>query len=420
MSLLSINPATGDVIATYDELDPATTAAKTAAAATAQADWRKTSFETRAEVLHNVSKILLDEKEKLGRMMTEEMGKPLVQAIGEVEKCALSCRHYADHGAGLLADEPVKTESDSFIRYLPIRVLLAVMPWNFPFWQAFRCIASSVMAGNAVLLKHASNVPTSALAIEDILTRAGLPDGVFQTLLIGSGQVAAVTLTGSEAAGASVASVAGSVLKKCVLELGGNDPFIILPSANLEQAVATGITARVINNGQFCVCAKRFIVHEDIYDQFETMFTEGLEALQLGDPMLDSTDLGPLANADGLETLVDQVDRSVSAGAKLLTGGTPSDGPGYFYPATALTDVTPETAAYSEEVFGPVAVILKARNFDRAIELANDSPYGLGSSIWTSDLEEQDRAATEIEAGQTFINAMVASDPRLPFGGVKL
>ena len=429
MNLRSINPATGEVLATYDEIDPPTTAAKTAAAAEAQAEWRKTSFETRAEILRNVADILVDEKDKLGRMMTEEMGKPLKQAIGEVEKCALNCRYYADNAAALLADERVETESDSVIRYLPLGVLLAVMPWNFPFWQAFRCIAPSVMAGNAVLLKHASNVPTSALAIEDVMRRAGLPNGVFQTLLIGSGQVAdvvrdghvaAVTLTGSEGAGASVASVAGSVLKKCVLELGGNDPFIILPSADLEKAVATGVTARIINNGQSCVCAKRFIVHEDIYDRFEAAFVATMEALKMGDPMTDDTDLGPLATADGLETLVDQVERSVSAGAKVLTGGTAGEGPGYYYPATALADVTPEAAAYGEEVFGPVAVILKAKDFDHAIHLANDSPYGLGSSVWTADPAEQERAANEIEAGQTFINAMVASDPRLPFGGVKL
>ena len=429
MNLKSINPATGEVIATYDEIDPPTTAAKTAAAAQVQAEWRKTSFETRAEILRNVADILIDEKDKLGRMMTEEMGKPLKQAIGEVEKCALNCRYYADNAAALLADERVETESDSVIRYLPLGVLLAVMPWNFPFWQAFRCIAPSVMAGNAVLLKHASNVPTSALAIEDVMRRAGLPDGVFQTLLIGSDQVAdvirdehvaAVTLTGSEGAGASVASVAGSVLKKCVLELGGNDPFIILPSADLEKAVATGVTARIINNGQSCVCAKRFIVHEDIYDRFEAAFVATMEALKMGDPMTDDTDLGPLATADGLETLVDQVERSVSAGAKVLTGGTAGEGPGYYYPATALADVTPEAAAYGEEVFGPVAVILKAKDFDHAIHLANDSPYGLGSSVWTADPAEQERAANEIEAGQTFINAMVASDPRLPFGGVKL
>ena len=429
MALKSINPATGKILATYDELDTGTVKQKAAHAAEAQAAWRRTSFDERKDVLRNVANILVDEKEKLGRMMTEEMGKPIKQAIGEVEKCALNCRYYADEGAKLLADKPIETNADSYIRYLPIGVILSIMPWNFPFWQAFRCIAPSVMAGNAILLKHASNVPTSALALEDVLRRGGLPEGVFQTLLIGSNKVAdlirdpnvaAVTLTGSEEAGASVASVAGSVLKKCVLELGGNDPFIVLPSADLEKAVATGVLARIINNGQSCVCAKRFIVHEAIYDQFEKAFVEALSAVEIGDPMDENVELGPLANDDGLEILIDQVERSVGDGARALIGGKALGGGGYYYPATALTDITPQAAAYREEVFGPVAVLLRAENLDDAIRIANDSPYGLGSSVWTKDLSEQERAANEIEAGQTFINSMVVSDPRLPFGGVKL
>jgi succinate-semialdehyde dehydrogenase/glutarate-semialdehyde dehydrogenase len=329
----------------------------------------------------------------------------------------------------LLADEPVATNaSRSFVRYQPLGPVLAVMPWNFPFWQVFRFAAPALAAGNTGLLKHASNVPQCALAIEDILHRAGFPAGAFQTLLIEANQVdpllhddrvVAVTLTGSEPAGRSVARAAGSQIKKAVLELGGSDPFIVMPSAELEEAVAAAVKARVINNGQSCIAAKRFIVASGIYDAFEERFVEGMQALKVGDPMSDNTDVGPLATGKIRGELHDQVQRAVAAGGRLLAGGRKIDGPGFYYEPTVLADVPRSSPVFREEFFGPVAMLFRARDVEEAIELANDSPFGLGSSVWTRDESEQARFADGIEAGQVFVNAMVASDPRLPFGGVK-
>ena len=429
MSIASTNPATGVTLKTFEEHSAAEIEAKLQLAVRAFAAHKRTSFKERAAKLNRAAEILETEKRGFGQMMTEEMGKTLKSAIAEAEKCAVGFRHYAEHGEAYLRDEPIATEAAaSYLRYLPQGPVLAIMPWNFPFWQVIRFAAPTVMAGNVGLLKHASNVPRCALAIEDLFLRAGFPEGVFQTLLIGNKRVAAliedervraVTITGSEGAGVQVAQTAGRSLKRSVLELGGSDPFIVMPSANLEHAAETAAVARNINNGQSCIAAKRFIVHADVYAEFEKRFVERLRALKLGDPMRDDTDLGPLATADGRASLADQVERSVAAGAKLLVGGKVPDGPGNFYPATALGEI-PETApVYREEVFGPVALLFKVRNIDEAIALANDSTFGLGSCAWTSDPAEQQRFIDEIEAGMTFINSMTISDPRLPFGGVK-
>lgn len=429
MSFKSINPTDGTVLASFDELSPNALDGKLEHASTAFKQWRKSSFAERSAILRRTAEILVAEKDAWGHLMTLEMGKPLSQAVAEVEKCALTCRYFADNGASILADQPIARETDSKLRYLPLGTILAVMPWNFPFWQVFRCLAPAVMAGNAVALKHASNVPQCALAIEQIMTRAGLPVGVFSTLLISSSRVAdvirdpriaAVTLTGSEGAGASVGAAAGAALKKCVLELGGNDPFVVLPSADIEKAVATGVQARIVNNGQSCVCAKRFIVHRDVYDSFSEKFAASMQSLVVGDPMEEATQLGPLANEQGASTIDRQVKQSLEGGARALTGGRPDSRNGNYYAPTVLEKVVPGMPAYQEELFGPVAVLMRAEDFEHAIKLANDTPYGLGSSIWTSDPEEQERCINEIEAGLTFFNAMVASDPRLPFGGVKL
>jgi succinate-semialdehyde dehydrogenase/glutarate-semialdehyde dehydrogenase len=429
MALKSVNPANGELLATIDEYTPEQVECIVAGTEAAFRSWRVTPVERRSVLLRRMSDVLLAQKERWAAIAVREMGKTLKSAIAEVEKCALVCRHYAEHGPSFIADEPVPTEMDSSIRYLPIGVVLAVMPWNFPYWQVFRFLAPALMAGNAALLKHASNVPQCALAIEEIMRQAGAPEDVFRVLLIGSKRVAqivrdprvaAITLTGSEGAGMQVAAEAARALKKCVLELGGNDPFIVLPSADLDKAVATAVTARIANNGQSCVCAKRFIIHKDMYDHFAQAFTEKLAALRIGDPMIDGTELGPLATEDGLVTLEQQVTKSVEAGARLLTGGKRIDGPGYFYAPTVLANIPLDAPAYREEIFGPVAMLFRAEDLDHAIRLANDTPFGLGSSVWTNDPFEQQRCATEIEAGQTFINMMVVSDPRLPFGGIKL
>jgi succinate-semialdehyde dehydrogenase/glutarate-semialdehyde dehydrogenase len=361
--------------------------------------------------------------------MTLEMGKPLRAGIDEALKCARGCRYYAAHAAQFLADEHVPTEArESYIRYEPLGVVLAVMPWNFPFWQVFRFAAPATMAGNVGLLKHASNVPQCALAIEDIFRRAGFPDGVFQTLLIGSADVAplledsrigAVTLTGSEGAGQDVAARAGHALKKTVLELGGSDPFIVMPSADVEKAAATAARARTINNGQSCIAAKRFIVSETIADEFLRRFVEAMRALRVGDPMDASTDVGPLATPDLVTDLEAQVQATVEAGARVLTGGARLPGPGNYFAPTVLVDIPPGSPAYREELFGPVASVFRIRSVDEAIRLANDSTFGLGSSVWTQVDEERERFVRDLEAGQVFVNAMVVSDPRVPFGGVK-
>jgi succinate-semialdehyde dehydrogenase/glutarate-semialdehyde dehydrogenase len=362
-------------------------------------------------------------------VITEEMGKTLVSAVAEVEKCAKACRHYATTAASALADEPIATEAAaSYVRYLPIGAVLAVMPWNFPFWQVFRFVAPTLMAGNVGLLKHASNVPRCALAIEDVLRRADFPEGVFQTLLIGSGAVAqvladprvkAATLTGSTGAGSNVAAQAGKLIKTSVLELGGSDPFIVMPSADLEAAVKTAVTARTLNNGQSCINAKRFIVHRDVYADFEARLVSAFDALRVGDPLQPETEIGPLALSSVRDDVVSQVERSVAAGARRLTGATRMDGPGFWFRPGVLSNIPERAPAFSEEVFGPVALLFSVPDIDAAVRLANQSVFGLGSSVWTQDEAEQRRFIDEIEAGQTFVNAMVASDPRLPFGGVK-
>jgi len=429
MSIASTNPASGEVMRTFEELSDSEIDRKLTLAWDAFLKHRKTDFSDRAQKLRRAGEILDSEAEKWGRLMTQEMGKTLKSSIAEAKKCALGCRFFAERGQEFLSRESAPLEgAKGFIYYLPIGPVLAVMPWNFPFWQVFRFAAPALMAGNVGVLKHASNVPQSALAIEEILRRAGFPEGVFQALLIGSGKVPriiddprirGVTLTGSDAAGSQVASAAGKTIKKTVLELGGSDPFIVMPSANLQAAVKTAVNARTINNGQSCIAAKRFIVHERIYDAFQRDFVAGLEKLKLGDPMRDDTDVGPLATPDILKILEEQVNQSVAQGAKLLTGGKRRPGPGNFYLPGALAEIPKSARVYREEVFGPVALLFKVRNIDEAIQLANESAFGLGSSVWTQEDGERRRFIEEIEAGATFINAMVASDPRLPFGGVK-
>jgi succinate-semialdehyde dehydrogenase/glutarate-semialdehyde dehydrogenase len=373
--------------------------------------------------------IVEKEKQTFGRLMTLEMGKPYRAAVDESAKCASACRYYAENAERFLADEAVVTSAKkSYIRYQPVGPVLAVMPWNFPFWQVFRFAAPALMAGNMGLLKHASNVPQCALMIEDIFRRAGFPAGAFQTLLIGSDKVegiladpriAAATLTGSEGAGIQVGVAAAKRIKKVVLELGGSDPFIIMPSANLEEATTTAVKARVQNNGQSCIAAKRFIVAESIAAEFEKMFVEKMESLRVGDPLDESTDLGPLATADGVETLDVDVQKTIKAGARLLTGGKRMEIPGNYYAPTVLADIPKGSPAECDELFGPVASIFRAKNLDDAIRIANSSPFGLGASAWTNDAAEQERLINELESGMVFINKMVASDARVPFGGVK-
>jgi succinate-semialdehyde dehydrogenase/glutarate-semialdehyde dehydrogenase len=375
------------------------------------------------------AEILENEKHELGNLMTIEMGKPIKAAVSEAEKCALVCRYYAENAQQHLADKTVKTNAkQSYVRFQPLGPVLAVMPWNFPFWQVFRFAAPALMAGNVGLLKHASNVPQCALAIEDIFRRAGFPEGAFQTLLIGSdkvesilndARVVAATLTGSEPAGASVASICGKQIKKTVLELGGSDPFIVMPSANLKEAVTTAVKARTINNGQSCIAAKRFIVADEIYDEFERGFVDQMKALRVGDPLEESTDIGPLATPQIVNDLEKQVQEAVASGARILTGGNRIDRAGNFYEPTVLVDVDPATPVSCEEIFGPVAMLFRVNNIDEAIQLANATTFGLGSAAWTNDAGEQQRFINELEAGSVFINGMVASDPRLPFGGVK-
>ena len=429
--IASINPATGETLQTFEALTDAQLDDRLARADRAYRTYRRTSLAERAHWLAAAAEILESEKDRLGRIMTLEMGKPIGAARAEAAKCALACRYYGEHGERLLADEPVEAGAGrSFIRYQPIGAVLAVMPWNFPFWQVFRFAAPALMAGNVGLLKHASNVPQCALAIEEIVRRAGFPPDVFQALLIGSSQVArviddprvkAVSLTGSEPAGAEVASRAGRQLKKTVLELGGSDPFVVMPSADLDRAIRTAVEARTTNNGQSCIAAKRFIVDRRIAEEFEGRFVKAMAALRVGDPRDESTQVGPLATPGILEELDRQVTRSVELGARLLTGGggVPRPHVGNYYPPTVLADAPKDSPAYREELFGPVAVLFRADGIEHAIELANDTEFGLGASAWTNDAAEQERFIDELEAGLVFINGMVASDPRLPFGGVK-
>jgi succinate-semialdehyde dehydrogenase/glutarate-semialdehyde dehydrogenase len=429
MAIASINPATGDVIRKFEALTDAEVDVKITKAAVAFHSFRKTAMANRARWMIKAAEILESEKEAIGRLMTLEMGKTLASAIAETEKCASTCRYYAEHAPQFVADEPIATSAaKSFIRYEPIGIVLAVMPWNFPFWQVFRFVAPGLMAGNVGLLKHASNVPQCALKIEEIVRRAGFPADVFQTLLIGASQVdrilndprvAAATLTGSEQAGIQVGISAAKRIKKVVLELGGSDPFIVMPSANVAEAAATAVKARVINNGQSCIAAKRFIVHEKIAEQFEKEFVSRMQALKLGDPFDPKTDVGPLATPDAVKDIDADVQKSIQAGAKLLTGGKPVAGPGNFYQPTVLTNIPKDSPAYREELFGPVACVFRAKTIDEAIAIANDVRFGLGASAWTNDPVERELFINELEAGMVFINQMVVSDPRVPFGGVK-
>jgi succinate-semialdehyde dehydrogenase/glutarate-semialdehyde dehydrogenase len=434
MPIASINPATGETLKTFESLAEPQLEEKLQLAADTFRDHRRTSFADRAQMMMRAAEILENEKHSFARVMTLEMGKPIKAAAQEAEKCALVCRYYAENAEKHLADEIVETNATtSFVRFQPLGAVLAVMPWNFPFWQVFRFAAPALMAGNVGLLKHASNVPQCALAIEDIFRRAGFPEGAFQTLLIGAEtvqrviedtRVAAVTLTGSEPAGRSVASIAGKQIKKTVLELGGSDPFIVMPSADLDAAVTTAVKARTLNNGQSCIAAKRFIVHAQIYEEFEKRFVEIMRALRVGDPMDQATDIGPLATEQILKDLEEQVQVSVAAGAKILTGGHnfKADGNlarGNFYEPTVLIDIPKDSPAYADEIFGPVASLFRVSGIDEAIELANATPFGLGAAAWTNDDAERERFIDELEAGCVFLNGMVASDPRLPFGGVK-
>jgi succinate-semialdehyde dehydrogenase/glutarate-semialdehyde dehydrogenase len=429
MAMESINPATGEVLKKYEPHSRAQVEEKLQRASALFPTWRKTSFAHRAERMLKVAGLLESEKGRWARLMAEEMGKPLAGGEGEAVKCAKACRYYAENAERFLADERIDTgEDEAFVRHQPLGVVLAVMPWNFPFWQVLRFAAPALMAGNVGLLKHASNVPGCALALEELFVRAGFPEGAFQTLLIGSSEVkavlgdprvAAVTLTGSNAAGSQVASQAGHEIKKSVLELGGSDPFIVMPSADLDKAVETAVQARVINNGQSCIAAKRFIVAEPIAAEFERRFVERMKKLVVGDPLDPKTEVGPLATPSIRDEVDDQVQRSVKAGARLLCGGKKRPGPGNYYEPTALGDVPRDAAAAREEVFGPVAALFRAKDLTEAIRIANDSPYGLGCSAWTNDPEERARLIDEVESGGVFINQMVASDPRLPFGGVK-
>ncbi len=429
MGIASINPATGETLREFSALTSQQIEQKLQLAASTFRTYRRTSFADRSRMMIRAAEILESEKHEFGRMMTTEMGKPVKSAIGEAEKCAWVCRYYAENAERHLADQIVETTAKkSYVRFQPLGPILAVMPWNFPFWQVFRFAAPALMAGNVGLLKHSSNVPQSALAIEEIFRRAGFPEGAFQTLLIGSdavegilndARVMAATLTGSEPAGRSVASIAGKQIKKTVLELGGSDPFIVMPSADFDTAVTTAVKARTINNGQSCIAAKRFIVADEIYNHFEERFVSEMKALRVGDPMDESTDIGPLATPQILDDLVVQVQKAVTAGARVLTGGRKLDRPGNFYEPTVLVDVVPASAVSCEEIFGPVAMLFRAYDIDDAIHMANSTPFGLGSSVWTNDANEQARFIEEIEAGCVFVNGMVASDPRLPFGGVK-
>ncbi len=379
--------------------------------------------------MQRAAEILESEKAELGRLMTTEMGKPLKAAIGEAEKCAWVCRYYADHAQEHLADQLVETSAKkSYVKFQPLGPVLAVMPWNFPFWQVFRFAAPALMAGNVGLLKHASNVPQCALAIEDVFRRAGFPEGAFQTLLIGSdavepilndSRVVAATLTGSEPAGRSVAATCGKQIKKTVLELGGSDPFIVMPSADLDKAVETGVKARTINNGQSCIAAKRFIVAAEIYDEFTQKFVQGMKTLRIGDPMEETTDIGPLATPQIVKDLTEQVQKLIDSGGRVLTGGHKLDRPGNFFEPTVIENIDPNTAVSCEEIFGPVAMFFKVADIDEAIAIANATSFGLGSAAWSNNRDEQMKFIDEIEAGSVFINGMVASDPRLPFGGIK-
>jgi len=429
MAIATINPATGKTLKTFESLSADEIERKISRAAELFPKFSRLSFAGRAKMMLKAAEILESEKKELAELMTTEMGKTLRSAVDEAVKCAWACRYYAENAERFLADKVIQTTATrSFVRYQPVGIVLVIMPWNYPFWQVFRFIAPGLMAGNVGVLKHASNVPQCALKIEEILLRAGFPEGAFQTLLIGSDKVdkilddpriAAATLTGSEEAGIKVGAGAAKRIKKVVLELGGSDPFIVMPSANISEAVQTAVKARTLNNGQSCIAAKRFIVADEIADVFERDFVKRMQELRLGDPLDEKTDVGPLATADAVTSLQADVDKSVSAGARVLAGGKPVQGTGFFYQPTVLTNIPKDSPAYAEELFGPVASVFRVKNVDEAIHLANDTRFGLGASAWTNDPKEQERFVNELEAGMVFINQMVASDPRVPFGGVK-
>ena len=429
MAFATVDPTTGRTLRTFEAHSPQEVEARLRRAEETFHTFRHTSFAERAGWMRRAAQLLESEAERYGQLMTQEMGKPLEAARAEARKCASACHYYAEHAERFLADEPVDTPPDrSFVRYQPLGPVLAIMPWNFPFWQVVRFAAPALMAGNVGLLKHAHNVPQCALALEELFTRAGFPPGVFQSLLVDVAtvrqliedpRIKAVPLTGSEGAGRDVGQRSGQQLKKVVLELGGSDPFVVLPSADLDLAVETAVKARLINNGQSCIAAKRFIATASVYDEFERRFVERMRRAVVGEPTDAKTEVGPLALESIRDGLHAQVERSVAAGAKLLLGGMKPSGPGFWYPPTVLAHPPPGSPAYTEELFGPVAVLFRAKDAQDALRLANDSPYGLGSSVWTRDEAEQHLFIDGLEAGAVFINGMVASDPRLPFGGVK-
>lgn len=430
MAIQTINPATGELIREFDTMTEGEIKFIINNVQRAFNDWKDVSYSNRSKLMFKAAKVLRDKKEKYGEILTLEMGKPFLQAVAEVEKCAWVCEYYADNTEKILAKEIIKTDaSESYVRFEPFGIVLAVMPWNFPFWQTFRFAAPALMAGNACLLKHASNVPQCALAIEEIFKLAGFPENIFKTLLIGAEEVKevinnpnvkGVTLTGSETAGKKVAEACGSVLKKTVMELGGSDPFIILKDADINKAVDVGVFARIMNNGQSCIAAKRFILVDEIADEFENKFVKKMEEVIVGEPMDKKTGLGPLAREDLLLELHAQVMASVEKGAKILTGGKRLDRPGYYYPPTVLSNVQRGMVAYEQELFGPVAIIIRAKDEEEAIQIANDTEFGLGASLWSKDTDKAKRLAAKIEAGSVFINGLVKSDPRLPFGGINI
>lgn len=429
MSIESINPATGEVIETFEPFTAQQIDETLARARKAYLHWRTTSFAERGALMRRVAAVLRAQKAELARIATLEMGKTLAEAQAEVEKCAWNCDYYADNAEAFLAPESIATNAaDSYVEFTPIGVVLAIMPWNFPYWQVIRFAAPAVMAGNTAVLKHASNVSRCALEIERVFREADAPEGLFSTILvpgaevekiIGDPRIAAVTLTGSTPAGMQVASAAGRAIKKSVLELGGSDAFIVLADADLDAAAAMAVRSRFQNAGQSCIAAKRFIVEESVADAFAQKFVAEASKLRIGDPMDGQTQMGPMARADLRDTLVDQVDRSVQMGAQVMLGGKASDGAGAFYPPTIVTGVTEEMPLFREETFGPAAAVIRARDAEHAIELANDSEFGLGGNLWTGDLERGRQLAKRLESGAVFINGMTASDPRLPFGGVK-
>ncbi len=429
LGIKSVNPLNNELIQSFEEMTSSEVDRRLSLARSAFLEHRDDSISDRAMRMRRAGEILLERKNEFARLMTLEMGKPFAAAVAETEKSATACAYYAEHAAEFLADQRVAVEDgEARIAFQPIGVVLAVMPWNFPFWQVFRFAAPALMAGNAGMLKHASNVPQCALAIENVFREAGFAEGLFQAVLISSGgvdaliadpRIAAVTLTGSDGAGRAVAASAGRNLKKCVVELGGSDPFIVMPSANLNEAAETAVTARMINNGQSCIAAKRFIVHESVHAEFLEKFVAGVRRLNVGNPLDPSVQIGPLATRQGVADLEKQVAATVAAGAKVLVGGNRMNGPGNFYEPTVLTDIPEGSPAAEDELFGPVAGVFRARDLDDAIRIANNTRFGLGASVWTNDPAEQEKFAGRIESGLLFINGMVASDARLPFGGVK-